>query len=235
MFKKLIIAAFSASLVASAAFADSTNIGIRLSAATMAATGSETQDSAGADNGGDTTLHKEQTADFALPSIFVERQFDLGGDGFSISLGLDYVPFEADVDTLRDPTGANTGPGATINAGNLFTAYIQPTFAVNDNLSFFGKAGYAQGDLDITSVTQQATAVQANDNLSTDVGKKSTLEGPMYGIGMQLNNVSSMISFIRVEATITDFDEITHTNSNGKILKADAEMNLYTLSIGKSF
>ena len=84
MFKKIIIAAFSASLVASAAFADSTNIGIRLSAATMAATGSETQDSASSDAGGDTTLHKEQTADFALPSIFVVRQFDLGGDGFSI-------------------------------------------------------------------------------------------------------------------------------------------------------
>tara|TARA_B100000780_G_scaffold260173_1_gene211702 strand:+ start:177 stop:338 length:162 start_codon:yes stop_codon:yes gene_type:complete len=35
MFKKLIIAAISASFVCSAAFADSTNVGIRLSAADL--------------------------------------------------------------------------------------------------------------------------------------------------------------------------------------------------------
>ena len=35
--------------------------------------------------------------------------------------------------------------------------------------------------------------------------------------------------------SITDFDEISHTNSNGKVLKADAEMTLISISVGKSF
>ena len=39
----------------------------------------------------------------------------------------------------------------------------------------------------------------------------------------------------RLEATKTDFDQIKHTNSNSKVLTADAEMELITLSFGRSF
>ena len=84
MFKKLIIAAISASFLASAAFADSTNIGVRLSAANMAASGTENTNLAGTN-----VTQKEKDADFYLPSIFVERQMDLES-GISIAVGLDF-------------------------------------------------------------------------------------------------------------------------------------------------
>jgi hypothetical protein len=41
--------------------------------------------------------------------------------------------------------------------------------------------------------------------------------------------------FVRLEATVTDFDQISHTNSNGKVVKADAEMTMISLSLGKTF
>ena len=43
------------------------------------------------------------------------------------------------------------------------------------------------------------------------------------------------MGFLRLEATMTEFDEISHTNSNGKVVKADADMNMISLSIGKTF
>ena len=231
MLKKIIIAALSASFIASAAFAGSTNVGIRLSEATMAASGSETSDVAGSNSGGAIVTQTEKEASFQLPSIFVERQFDISG-ALSMSIGLDFVPLTEEVDKI----GGDTGTDASLKAGNLLTAYIQPTYSVNEQVSLYGKIGYASGDLEIRDLVRQATtANQTNDIASTDASKDATLEGPVMGLGMQINQDSGLISFIRFEATRTDFDEISHTNSNGKILKADAEMDLIALTIGKSF
>ena len=222
--KKLIIAAISASFVASAAFADSTNIGFRISSGNLAASGSETTNQAS------TVTQSERDADFEMGSIFVERQIETN-DKFSITIGLDYVPMTASVASL---TGGD-GTDAKVSAGNLFTAYLQPTFIVNDNVSVFGKVGYASGDLEITNISRQATAAATGDSASTDGPQDKTLEGTMYGIGAQINPASGPIGFIRLEYTQTDFDKISHTNSNSKVLTADAEMELISLSIGKSF
>ena len=231
MFKKLIIAAVSASLVASAAFADSTNIGVRISAANLAASGTETTDSGSVNNGGAKITNKEKDASFELPSLFVEKAFDMNS-GLSMVLGLDFVPMTEDVATL----GGGTGTDAKVKAGNLITAYIQPTFAVNENISLYGKLGYSQGDLEVGNITRQAGSVdQTGDIQSTDTSADKSLEGPVYGVGFQVNTNLGLLSFIRLEATHTEFDKISHTNSNGKVLTADAEMDLLTLTIGKSF
>jgi hypothetical protein len=231
MIKKITIAAISAFFVASAVLADSTNIGIRISAANLAASGSETTDSGSINSGGAAVTQKEKDANFELPSIFVERQMELSG-GLNIALGLDFVPLTESVATL----GGGTGTDAKVKAGNLMTAYIQPSFSISDDISFFGKIGYASGDLEINDITRQAgSAGQTGDTQSTDKSADKTLEGPVYGVGIQMNKDIGIFSFVRLEATRTDFDEIKHTNSNGKVLKADAEMDLISLTIGKSF
>ena len=228
MLKKLIIAAISASFVISTAFADSTNVGVRLSSSTLSATGTQTVDKAGSNSGGAAATHAEKEATFVLPSIFAEREFDLNTG--SIAIGLDYVPLTAEVDKL----GGGDGTDATVKAGNLMTLYVQPSYAINDNIKLFGKIGYAHGDLEISDITRQATvASQTNDAASTDTTASKSLEGPVYGLGAQYNKGEG--TFLRLEATRTDFDEISHTNSNGKILKADSEMDLITFTIGKSF
>ena len=229
MFKKLIIAAISASFVVSAAFADSTNIGVRISAGDLNASGSETTDQA------TTVNQKNQSSDFNLPSIFVERQIDLASymnTDASVVFGLDFVPLTAE---LKSVIGENGGQGidADIKAGNLFSAYIQPTFSVNENFSLFAKVGYAQGDLKVSNVTR--TANTDGETATTDTGANLTLEGPVYGIGAQLNKDGGVFNFVRIEATRTDFDSVSYTNTNAKVLTADAEMDLITLTIGKSF
>ena len=194
MFKKAIIVAISASFIASAAFADSTNIGVRLSATTLSASGTETTDTA------TTVSQKEQEASFTLPSIFVERSMDIG-TSFSLVVGLDFVPLTAEVDKL----GGGDGTDATISAGNLITAYLQPSFSVNDTTKIFGKVGYAMGDLMIDDITRQATtASQTGDVASTEKSSDKDLEGPVLGVGIQINQDSGIFSFVRLEATRTD-------------------------------
>jgi len=218
--KKILTALVSVLFAYNIAAADSTNVGIKLSHAKLSASGSETQ------NSGATVTQNENDGTFALPSFFVERQFQRS-DVFSVSLGLDFVPLTAEVAKLDGTTGFN----ATVSAGNLITAYVQPTYTVSDKLSVFGRLGYSQGDLEVDDFQRQATTA---GTASTDTApQEKDLKGTVLGLGAQFNRDDSM--FVRVEATRTDFDEVTHTNSNSKILKADAELDLISLTIGKSF
>ena len=82
MLKKLIITAISASLVASAVLADSTNVGFRLSAGNLAASGTENTNLSGTN-----VTQAEKDADFEMASIFVERQIETS-DKFNIIIGL---------------------------------------------------------------------------------------------------------------------------------------------------
>tara|TARA_B100000780_G_C20921335_1_gene367046 strand:- start:4 stop:684 length:681 start_codon:yes stop_codon:yes gene_type:complete len=226
MFKKLIIAAISASFLVSAAFADSTSVGFRITSGDLSASGQETTN-LGISS---VTAQTERSASFEMGSIFIEHHVD-ASDAFGVTVGLDYVPMTADIATLAGTTGFN----AKISAGNLFTAYVQPTINLNSTVSVFGKAGISAGDLELTDFSRQAITDAANGIASADIAQDKGLTGFVFGIGAQVNRSLGPIDFIRLEATETKFDRITHTNTNGKVLHADASMELISLSIGKSF
>ena len=221
--KKITILAISLLFSISAAFADSTNVGFKVSSGELTASGTETTNLGAAS----IVTQKEREADFQMASFFVEREVDIKG-GFSMVLGLDLVPMTAEVAKLDGGTGFDT----TIEVGNMLTLYVQPTFALNDSISLFAKAGVVEADLDIADIKRQATTA---GTASTDKAQEKSLEGNMIGLGAQMNNAFGTFDFIRLEATSTDFDQISHTNSNSKKLKADADMDVISLSIGKSF
>ena len=222
MIRKINLIIFSILFGSAVANADSTNIGLKVSYGNMEASGSHTTNSGSIAYGG-AAVSASGDADFPFGSIFIERQISAGS--MDVALGLDINPTTQEVDKL----GGGDGFDATVDMGNLYTAYIQPMLASNGNVTFFAKLGYSQADLDIKDITRQATTA---GTASTDGNTSKSLEGPMYGIGV---NVSLESSFVRLEATRTDFDEISHTNSNGKIVKADAELDAISISFGKSF
>jgi len=202
--------------------ADMTNIGLTVSYGMMEATGSHTTNSASGTSGG-AAVNSSGNASFPFGSVFIERQIET--ENLDIALGLDINPTTQEVDKL----GGGDGFDATVDMGNLYTAYIQP-MKKSGNVTFFAKLGYSQADIDITNISRQATTA---GTASTDGPQSKSLEGPMFGLGIQVDTASS--SFVRLEASRTDFDEISHTNSNGKVVKADAELDAVSISFGKSF
>ena len=218
--KKILISTILSVFVVFSASAD-TNIGISISSANMDATGSHTTNSASGGSGGD-AVNASGNADFEMASFFIEQEVAAGG--LNIALGLDAVPMTAEVDKL----GGGDGFDATVEIGNLMTAYIQPMFDAG-NVTLFLKAGLSSADVDITNVSRQATTA---GTASTDGAQSKSLDGTMYGAGAQISTGSG---FVRLEGTITDFDEISHTNSNSKVVKADSELTRITISFGKSF
>ena len=217
--KKILISTILA-MFAFSANAD-TNIGISISAANMDATGSHTTNSDSGGSGGD-AVNASGNADFEMASFFIEKEIDAGG--LSLAIGLDMIPMTAEVDKL----GGGDGFDATVEVGNLMTAYIQPMVNAG-SMTFYLKAGVSSADVDITDISRQATTA---GTASTDSDQSKTLDGTMYGAGIQADMAGG---FIRLEGTVTDFDEISHTNSNGKVVKADSELTRISLSFGKSF
>ena len=219
--KKLISAIIASFFIGSFALAE-TSIGVKISAANMDASGSHTTNSASGGSGG-AAVNKSGESDFSVASFFIEKSTEVRG--INLSLGIDVIPFTAEVDKL----GGGTGFDATVEVGNVMTAYIQPTFNAGGDVSLFLKAGVTSGDVDITDISRQATTA---GTASTDGNTAKSLDGVMFGVGAQMNTDGG---FVRLEGTVTDFDEISHTNSNGKIVKADAELTLISLSFGKTF
>ena len=219
--KKLTLAFILLSFLGFNANADM-NVGVKVSSADLSADGSETQ------NSGATVVQAERDASFELASIFAEAMVSLGG--MDMALGVELVPLTAEVAVI----GGGTGFDATVEVGNMRTAYIQPMMTTDGGVSLYVKAGYAQADLDISNVSRQSTASATGDSASTDTNLDQELEGPMYGLGMQIST-DSIIDAIRIEATRHDFDEISFTNSNNKKLKADAEMDTISIALVKSF
>ena len=224
--KKILTLTASFIMVASSVFAGSMNIGLSVTNAKLSASGTETVNSAGSGGGGAASAIAEKDGSATLASIFVERQFETQKDGLSISLGLDFIPMTGEIAKLDGGDGTD----AKVEAGKLLTLYVQPTFLINDKVSLYAKAGYAQGDLDITEVTRQATTA---GTASTDTDQSKDLKGTVLGFGAQIAMNNDM--FIRFDASRTDFDTINHTNSNTKKLTADAEMDRVSFVIGKSF
>ena len=220
--KRLITAIIASFFVGSFALAE-TSVGIKASIANMDASGSHTTNSSSGASGGD-AVNAAGNADFELASFFIERG-GLDVNGINFSIGLDVIPFTAEVDKL----GGGDGTDATVEVSDVMTFYVQPTFNAESDMSVFLKAGYTQGDVDITDISRQATSA---GTASTDGNTSKTLEGFMVGLGVQRN---LDMGFLRLEATMTDFDEISHTNSNSKVVKADADMTMISLSVGKTF
>ena len=219
--RKLTLALILLSFLGFNANAD-VNVGVKITTADMAASGSEVQ------NAGTLVAQKERNATFELASIFAEKVIGVGPMG--VAVGVEMVPLTAEIAVI----GGGTGFDATVEVGNLMTAYLQPMFTTEGGVSLYVKAGYAQADLEITNVSRQATSAVTGDSASTDTAFSQDLSGPMFGLGMQIST-DKFVDAIRVEATRHDFDEITFTNSNAKKLTADSEMDTLSIALVKSF
>ena len=227
MFKKTIGIVSAIFFLSNVSYADTTNIGVKLSYGSLEATGTETTDKAGSNSGGTVVDSGSGDGSFPFASLFVEREIEL--DGFNVALGLDYVPFEAEVDKL----GGGDGTDATVELKDHFTIYVQPSKKLDNGVTVFGKLGYSQADVKISEVARQATT--GGDTASTDTGATRNLEGPTVGLGIE-TDVAAIGGAVRLEYSYTDYDDISYTNSNSKVLTAkDIELQAINLSFVKKF
>ena len=229
--KKIAPIALLLTSISSAAFADNWNVGASASYGNFEGTSSDTQTTTAGPTVAQTRGAKSGDADFPFASIFIEYAKTMDKD-LDIILGLDYVPFKAEIDSKSfadtslegGPTDATGTRKAKLELENYATLYLQPTYKIGGGTAVFGKVGYIHGDVKISgSNTATGSTINATD----------TLNGYVVGLGVQ-HNINKNV-FVRLEGSYTDHDNVTATDSLGTKFTADSELIAGKLSIGYSF
>ena len=138
-----------------------------------------------------------------------------------VSLGIEVIPMEAKIDTKGTTAADST---ATISDYTTIYALVP----IMDS-QVYGKIGYSRADLSVKANYIQTTVQSSSDKL----------EGPMIGIGVQLDSPIGFLDVIRIEGTYTDFDKLSittkDTNEAAITKEGEAELMTLSLSVGKSF
>jgi opacity protein-like surface antigen len=183
------------------------------------------------DNNGTIDDRKTVTDDFAVGSIFAE--FTNMGDRFGITLGVDYIPFDADIDkrsitqtTINTAKAAVTTSGTNSVQGTVedhYTLYIQPGFMIKPNTMLYGTLGYANA-----TVNGKSTSLT-----HTNINQDKDLEGTKIGVGIK--HVYDNGIFVKADYAQTEYDTISFVTSNNTKATADLDNKSLGLSIGKQF
>ncbi len=230
--KKIIPTVLLLTSISGAAFADNWNVGASASYGNLDGTASDTQTTSAGPTVAQDRGAKSGDADFPFASIFVEYSKTIDKN-LDLIIGLDYVPFKAEIDSKSfadlNTTGAvasNTSGTrkATLELKDYATLYLQPTYKIGGDTAVYGKVGYIHGDVKISgSNTATGSTIDATD----------TLNGYVVGLGVQ-HNINKNV-FVRLEGSYTDHDNVTATDSLGTKFTADSELIAGKLSIGYSF
>ena len=149
--------------------------------------------------------------------VFAERTFSNG-----FTLGVDYVPGEADVGTKTradddfDSTGGNKA--SAVVSEHLTLYGLMPM----GSSPFFIKAGIISMD------------VETKEKLGTGSTYGNTsINGVTAGIGAHFERDNGI--YVRIEHSRSEYEDIRLTSSGSNIVEADLDTTAMKFSIGKSF
>ena len=177
------------------------------------------------DSNGTTDTTKNISNEIFFGSIFLERALSE-----NMSIGIDFIPFEAEFEsrstTQRSIKGAGTSTSGT-NKGTAdvskhLTVYVQPQREITDGLKVFGTLGLVRADVE--SLVQSVS--------STDKTVEQSLDGMKLGLGLKKE---TGFGFIKLEYSETDYDDISATTSNNTKVTADIDTDILALSVARSF
>ena len=201
-------------------------IGVSISDNTLDTAGKED-----VDNNGSTDATKTVSDDFAVGSIFAE--ITNMGDRFGVTLGVDYIPFDADIDKrsiTQSSLGAAADGAASSGTNSVegtvsdhMTVYIQPGLMISSNTMLYGTYGFASATVNGKSVSIT----------HTNINKDQDLDGTKIGVGIKKMFDSGL--FIKADYSETDYDTISFTTSNNTKATADLDNTAFALSVGKQF
>tara|TARA_B100001057_G_scaffold233649_1_gene233869 strand:- start:226 stop:882 length:657 start_codon:yes stop_codon:yes gene_type:complete len=177
------------------------------------------------DNNGTTDTTKNLSNEVTFASIFFEKAIN-----DNISIGVDFIPFEAEFESRSTSQASIKGAGTSTtgtNKGNAdvsnhLTFYLQPQKEITNGLKVFGTLGLIRADVE--------SKVQSIS--STNKTVEQDLDGMKLGLGLKKE---TGFGFIKLEYSETDYDDISATTSNNTKVTADIDTDILALSVARNF
>ena len=222
--RNILIGLVAAISLTSVAQAGSFGLGVSGAIASVSAEGTETTVDG---NSGDNSVQSATAGNsFAFGSVFAEYNF---GDSERFTLGVDFIPGEADINSKTlSRTDADTHGYTAVQSGTVkANATIKDHYTIYGELKIAGgvyaKYGFSQVDIDVK---------QTN---STDYGTypDKTLDAHTYGIGYKGEFGSN--GFYKVEGFYSDYDNYSATSTSSNTVAANLDVTGAKLSLGYKF
>ena len=166
-----------------------------------------------------------------IASIMLEGTKILN-DRLAVTLGIDYIPADADLDVRSQDDTDLLGVGVTSTSGtnkveatveDIRTIYLQPGIAINDSTMIYGTIGLTMAD------------VSAKQTLFTSTSRttSATTEGMKFGVGIK--KVTDAGMFFKLDYSQTDFDTVSFRTTDDTKVDADLDATTMAFSVGRQF
>ena len=175
---------------------------------------------------------KNVSDDIFTGSVFAEYTAIEGNYG--ITFGVDYIPFDADVDrrsisqsSLKDKDSGAASSGTNSVSASIedhLTFYVQPGVMMTDNSMLYLTYGYVSADINGKSTSLS----------HTDIDQSKSLDGTKIGVGMKYSDSNSGL-FFKIDASETEYDTVSFTTDNNTKATADLDNTAIAISIGKIY
>tara|TARA_B100001027_G_scaffold86275_1_gene59091 strand:- start:75 stop:761 length:687 start_codon:yes stop_codon:yes gene_type:complete len=199
---------------------------------TIASNSLDTAGKEDVDSNGTIDATKNVSDDIFTGSVFAEYTAIEGNYG--ITFGVDYIPFDADVDrrsisqsSLKDKDSGAASSGTNSVSASIedhLTFYVQPGVMMTDNSMLYLTYGYVSADINGKSTSLS----------HTDIDQSKSLDGTKIGVGMKYSDSNSGL-FFKIDASETEYDTVSFTTDNNTKATADLDNTAIAISIGKIY
>lgn len=222
--RNILIGLVAAISLTSVAQAGSFGLGVSGAIASVSADGTET--TVGGNSGDNSVQSATAGNSFAFGSVFAEYNF---GDAERFTLGVDYIPGEADINskTLSRTDAATDGYTPQQSGTVQANATITDHYTIYGELKILGgvyaKYGFSQVDIDVKQTNQADYGTYPD----------KTIDAHTYGIGYKGEFGSN--GFYKVEGFYSDYDNYSATSTSSNTVTANLDVTGAKLSLGYKF
>ena len=222
--KNILIGLVAAISLTSVAQAGSFGLGVSGAIASVSADGTETTVGG---NAGDNSVQSATAGNsFAFGSVFAEYNF---GDNERFTLGVDYIPGEADINSKTLSRTDASGDGYTAQQSGT----VQANATITDHYTIYGELKIAGGVYAKYGFSQVDIDVKQTNSAAYGTYPDKTLDAHTYGIGYKGEFGSN--GFYKVEGFYSDYDNYSATSTSSNTVAANLDVTGAKLALGYKF
>jgi len=205
--------------------AGSFGIGASGNIASVSADGTETEGTSGTETENSVRTATAGNA-FAFGSVFAEYNF---GDSERFTLGIDYIPGSADINSKTlSRTDASTNGYTAQDTGT-----VKANAEITDHITYYAELGIVGGVYAKYGFSQVDIDVKQNNASGYGTYPDKTLDAHTFGLGYKGSFGSN--GFYKIEGFYSDYDQYSATSTTSNTVKADLDVTGAKLALGYKF
>ena len=222
--KNILIGLVAAISLTSVAQAGSFGLGVSGAIASVSADGTET--TVGGNTGDNSVQSATAGNSFAFGSVFAEYNF---GDSERFTLGVDYIPGKADVNskTLSRTDGSTDGYTAQD------TGTVKANAEISDHITYYAELGIVNGVYVKYGFSQVDIDVKQTNASGYGTYPDKTLDAHTFGLGYKGGFGTN--GFYKIEGFYSDYDNYSATSTTSNTVTANLDVTGAKLALGYKF